>query len=313
MTRERIGLRRLLPALMVFVLFMTTLLQTPRTVRAVEPEWAAMASLFIPGVGQMMNEDYVTGGAHFLITMGLYNQYFKRADDPRYIKYEDRYDEVNNVILTNSTTFEADLFAYTAQNLSFYSAYGAYRDGRAAIGNKGYKTPVPPDSLMDLAIAPFNPAHLSRPTTILPLMIPLLVAASSASSTQLVYQPDDTITRNEMRYGFAFMMEGVAIGEEAFFRGFLNNSFSSSLGETWGLVLSSVIFGLAHGGDPGQATSLSATLFGGYIGYLQQKNDYSIAQGVAIHFWWNFLASLSMLKERNQNVEVQLFTYGMVF
>jgi membrane protease YdiL (CAAX protease family) len=87
----------------------------------------------------------------------------------------------------------------------------------------------------------------------------------------------------------------------------LNNGLSDSLGPGWGLVTSSAIFGLAHEGVGNQATIAQAMLFGLYLGWLQQRNDYDIGEGVAIHFWWNFLVSLGTLKERRaKEQEVQL-------
>ena len=84
---------------------------------------------------------------------------------------------------------------------------------------------------------------------------------------------------------------GPAVGEEAFFRGFLNNQLSHQLGRWWGLGLSSGIFALGHSGTGNQASALQAGIFGLYTGWLQQHNNYAIGEGVAIHFWGNFLAS----------------------
>jgi hypothetical protein len=42
---------------------------------------------------------------------------------------------------------------------------------------------------------------------------------------------------------------------------------------------------------------VGAAVFGAYLGWLQQQNDYAIGQGVAVHFWWNFLTSLALLKK----------------
>jgi membrane protease YdiL (CAAX protease family) len=176
----------------------------------------------------------------------------------------------------------------------------------------GYATPPPTESLGDLALAPFRWEYLSRPTTFLPLLIPLYYALSPATSEQLIFAPDDSISRNELRGIYFITHEMVAVGEESFFRGFLNNGLSDYLGPGFGLLTSSAIFGVAHTGTGGTADALSATLFGGYLGFIQQGNEYRIGQGVALHFWWNFLVTLAFLRER-QELRVNLFTYQIRF
>ena len=296
----------------VLVAFALWIGLTPQRTPAASPGWAATASLLLPGVGQALNGDYPEAAAHFATYMALTNNYFIREEKPEFLLPEDRIDDENKVIYTNRTTFEADLFLTWAFNQQLYSSYGAYRDARQAINNKGYTTPAPDESLAELAVAPFNPQHLLRPTTFIPLVLPLIVLNSALSDEQYIYQPDDTLDKQDLRKGFFLMHEAVALGEESFFRGVLNNSFSNSLGEGWGLAASSAAFGLAHSGSAGQASAPAAALFGGYLGYLQQKNDYRIGQGVAIHFWWNFLVSLSMLKERPTQ-PVQLISFYTEF
>ena len=288
---------------------LAVLLAAPGGARAVNPELNAVASIIIPGLGQAVNGDYVEGGLQFGAAVVLATNYVRLTEDDRFIEFEDRLDEENKLIRTNRTTFEANLYAAGLVNLSFYSSFGAYRDARLALDNKGYETPAPTESLGDLAAAPFNTDYLFRPTTWVPLIFPLLFALTEPNDERYLFQPDDTISRDELRVGYAAIHEMVAIGEESFFRGVLNNGFSSSLGESWGLVTSSTLFGLAHDGDPGQASALGAGLFGLYVGYLQQQNDYRIGQGVAIHFWWNFLVSLGMLKDRAPNQVIQLGSF----
>ena len=158
-------------------------------------------------------------------------------------------------------------------------------------------------------LAPFDPDHLSRPTTYLALLVPLYLALTEPDEERFLFHPDDTISRNEMAVGYFGLHEMVAVGEESFFRGVLNNGLSDGFGDNWGLASSSVLFGLAHSGTGGQATSVGAALFGAYLGYLQQQNGYLIGQGVAIHFWWNFLITVGMLHERTPEQTIPIFTF----
>ncbi|MDH4224077.1 MAG: CPBP family intramembrane metalloprotease [Deltaproteobacteria bacterium] len=283
-----------------------------RTTTEYYPGYAAMGSLLIPGLGQSLNEEYGWGLVHFGAYMALGNNYFMLVENPLYMDPRDRVDPNKPIIHMNRTTFEADMYGTALLDLEFYSSFAAYRDARQGMGNAGYNTPAPEESLGDLVISPFRWEFLSRPTTFIPLLFPLYLLSQPLDKEQHVIVPDVTITRDDMTKGYFVMHNMVAVGEEAFFRGVLNNSLSHSLGPGWGLAASSLLFGLAHEGVAGQATIAGAALFGGYLGALQQSNDYKIGEGVAIHFWWNFLISLSMLRER-PGATVQLFTYEARF
>ncbi|HEX7926185.1 MAG TPA: CPBP family intramembrane glutamic endopeptidase [bacterium] len=286
----------------------------PRPARAADPEWAAVGSALLPGVGQMVNGDFAAGGAQMGLYFVLARQYLILLDKPDYLEPKDRVDSKNFFIDINKTTFEADLYGTALTDLTFYSAFAAYRDARQAISNTGYNTPAPRESLTDLAIAPYRWEYLQRPTTFIPLLVALYSAVSPATDDRYLYRPDRTITRNTLRNGAFVQSEMVGVGEEAFFRGFLNNGLSDSLGENWGLATSSLIFGLAHEGIGSQASIAQASLFGAYLGWLQQRNNYDIGEGVAIHFWWDFLVMLGMLKERtNKSQEVQLLNVSLRF
>ena len=289
------------------------LLGAPGTARAANPDGVAVASLFLPGLGQIINGDYAAGAAHMGITFNLAGHYFDLTESPEYIKPQDQNDEATHTIRMNMTTFKASFYGAALNGVNFYSVFGAYRDARAAPGSSGrYSTPVPGESLVDLALAPFKPDHLLRWTTALPLVFPMYIAFSKAKADDWVIAPAPDITRTDMRRGYPAMMGFVAVGEEAFFRGYLNNSLSSWLGPGWGLVTSSAVFGLAHTGDAGTANRGVAFLYGLYLGSLQQMNDYGIGQGVALHYWWNTLVSLALLKER-PNAQVTLYDLYLQF
>lgn len=286
----------------------------PATARAADPELAAAASLLIPGAGQAANGDWGAGAVHLGLYTVLASRYTDLSDDPGYIEPEDREDDATNTIRINETTFKADLYGTAASNVALYSAFGAYRDARALEENAlGYGTPRPQESLGDLALAPYSWTYLARPTTWVPLLVPLSLALSKPADDQLVYAPDDTITRSELRRGFFVMHTTVGIGEEAFFRGVLNNGFSDWLGPGWGLAASSAVFGVAHSGNAGTANPGVATLYGLYLGWLHQRNDYAIGQGVAIHFWWNFLVAVALTNQRESTAQVPLLDVYLRF
>jgi len=272
------------------------------------PELNAAASFLIPGLGQAVNGDYGAATLHFGTAVVLARQYTILTEKDDYIDPEDREDDDANEIRTNRTTVYGDFYGSMLLDVSFYSSFGAYRDARNAQRNQGYSTPAPQETLGDLMVAPFRWEFLSRPTAFIPIAIPLYLLFTPVDDEQLVYAPDESISRDEIGQLSFVQMEGVAVGEEAFFRGVLNNGLSSAFGETPGLLGSATLFGLAHAGIGGQADPLTAGLFGLYLGWLQQRNDYEIGEGVAVHFWWNFLITLNFLRKHEADKMV-IYTY----
>jgi membrane protease YdiL (CAAX protease family) len=268
-----------------------------------DPEWAATGSLLLPGLGQAINGDYGAGLVQVSLYLALANQYLILSEKPEYIKPTERADDATYTYRINRTTYVADFYGTALTDLSFYSSFAAYRDARRQPANRqGYTTPAPEESLGDLVAAPFRWEFLLRPGTLIPLLIPIYVLSQPVAKDQFVYQPDSTITRNEMAWGNFVQFNMVAVGEESFFRGVLNNGLSDWLGPTYGLLASSAIFGLGHSGQSGAATPLGAALYGLYLGWLQQENDYAIGQGVALHYWWDFLISLALLRRHEDQV-----------
>ena len=277
---------------------------------ALAPEWKAVGSFVLPGLGQATNGDYADGAFQFSAALVLARQYTILVEKDDYVEPQDRLNSETNEIEINRTSFYADAYGLALLDLSFYSSFSAYRDARLAERNIGYATPAPRETIGDLMVSPFRWEFLSRPTTFIPILIPLYLALTPADKHRLVYAPDDSITRDEMGQVSFFQMGGVAIGEEAFFRGVLNNGLSSAYGDGWGLLGSSALFGLAHAGLPGQANPGTAALFGLYLGWLHQRNKYEIGEGVAIHFWWNFLLTVSMLAKHEKSDQRQYVLYA---
>ena len=91
----------------------------------------------------------------------------------------------------------------------------------------------------------------------------------------------------------------VGIGEEAFFRGYLQPVFSEWLTPWGGITASSAIFGAAHILN---AQTMAPehrwryysfilpfiTSFGVYFGWLTHKNN-SLQESVALHTWYDFI------------------------
>lgn len=91
----------------------------------------------------------------------------------------------------------------------------------------------------------------------------------------------------------------IGIGEEAFFRGFLQPQLSEVLTPWGGITASSVAFGAAHIGNAWDMDRRDRrsyysfvlpylTTFGVYLGWLTYKNN-SLQECVALHTWYDFI------------------------
>ncbi|HSZ83274.1 MAG TPA: CPBP family glutamic-type intramembrane protease [Polyangia bacterium] len=210
-----------------------------------------------------------------------------------------------------------------AQNLWFYGVYATYRDARLARGDAGARYPVAREDVGDLLFAPFNPRVLKSPWVWagVPLMLTAAVGASyvfskagsssdSMSSSMRTLGDGGGVQFFGRHYGTAtgFVLGDaynvslylpVGVGEEALFRGVVQAGLSETpLGLWGGWAVGSAIFGAAHtfnfiGDQDGFKEAALAVpylmLTGSYLGFLYVHSNFSLKQGAAVHFWYDFL------------------------
>src|SRR5262245_57191469 len=188
---------------------------------------SAASSVLIPGLGQALSGDYGTAAAHFGIFAASLATALHYDDKADFLKDDVRYPDDNRE-LVNRTTLRSDFAWRVATDTALYSSFAAYRDARER-NNSGYRTPVPSEKLSDLAISPFRWEYLSRPTTFIPLAIGA-VAAFGSKGGYGIYRYSD-VSKTDLHVD-NFVGNGfTAVGEEGFFRGFLNNEFSNQRSE----------------------------------------------------------------------------------
>jgi hypothetical protein len=255
------------------------------------PTVSAFASAIVPGLGQATNGDYEAAAAHFGIFAASLSAALYYERKPDLLSDDVRYDDGNREFI-NQTTLRRDFALRLATDTALYSSFGAYRDARAR-HDLSYRTPAPKESLSDLAIAPFSWEFLSRPTTFIPLAFQAWAASRSKYG---IFRADDVSARDLHVYN-ATANEFTAVGEEGFFRGFLNNELSNRWGNGWGLAGSSALFGIAHTGQGQTANALEASVAGAYLGWVQQRNGFQIGEGVALHYWINVIAGIAAIRQ----------------
>lgn len=208
------------------------------------------------------------------------------AEQNTYIKYGD-------YTRTSRSTYYSDLLSNPSLSMSLYSIYSSYRD---AGGLGEYKKS---ENIQELAYAPFNPNILKLPYVYAPIIF-FSALAGFTSITDDGSNPTigpESLKKDGSLYAGSFI-NGIspAIGEEAFFRGYLNQRLSMSYGTTAGLGISSTLFMLAHEGNTDATDGRLARFLGGvYLGYIHMKHGYDLRPSIATHFWWNFIIGISQI------------------
>ncbi|NGX38173.1 MAG: hypothetical protein K1000chlam2_01345 [Chlamydiae bacterium] len=238
------------------------------------PFLAVGLSALVPGLGHIYLEEYKTAG-YLLGSTGLFGG----------LSYSDVLNE----------NFQASNLI-TMQNVSLYGIYAAYRDVRSYNREEGYFYKMPKDSFADLVWAPFQWSVLKKPE----VWGGFLGALTLAAGAQYFLSPEKTecAANHSSKMTFPLLAFPVGIGEESFFRGYLQPMFSEWLTPWGGIILSSLAFGAAHLGnglfmEPEQRARYYSvglpviTSFGFYFGWLTYKNC-SLKESVALHAWYDF-------------------------
>ncbi|HMV43358.1 MAG TPA: CPBP family intramembrane metalloprotease [Leptospiraceae bacterium] len=207
------------------------------------------------------------------------------AEENTFIKY-------GTYSRTSRNTVYADMLNNPVLSTMMYSIYSAYRDAGALGDTKKSET------LAQIAYAPFNPDILKKPEVYIPITILGGFFALYSKSGNPILVPS-SVKRDGSLYMQAFT-DGIspAIGEEAFFRGYLNHTLTTNYGPVAGIGTSSLLFMLAHeGNSDAREGRIARYLAGIYFGWIHYKNGYDIRPGTAVHFWNNFFIGLAAMSQ----------------
>lgn len=227
-----------------------------------------LASLLLPGFDQFWEGQWKPGMAYMAGGMAGLGLIIASRDsgDSRYKNFG------FNVYLT-------------AGALSAYHAFRTSLGTRQAIREFTY---VEEDELpATLLFAPFDYHHLNEWTTWAPLAAGLLLFTFLGGE----HKQGGSATLNDLFYsGTVSYMN--AVGEEALFRGWVLPVMKYYVGEdSWAIGISAGLSSVYHGMR--LKHWVSSLALGAYLGWLAQRNHYSIAQGIFIHTWWDLISFFS--------------------
>ncbi|MEE6250891.1 MAG: CPBP family intramembrane glutamic endopeptidase [Bdellovibrionota bacterium] len=262
-------------------------------------DFVPLFSYVVPGSVEVYEGEYLQGLGTFAVAAGLDANVDSKDDKEEKLYLSDSSEESSTINVPSKGGLELDTSRTYFAGVQMMSAYNAYRL------RGGHK-----EDYSNLLIAPFNPKEIFRPVSIASLLIAggLLLRAND----DYKYKWSGNVKRSDMNlYNFSRFAYAPAVSEEMFFRGYLNTELSKSLSPWIGVPLSALLFALVHEGQGIQANSMVAGAAGLGLGILQVSNDYEISQGIALHFWVNFLVGLKAI-ENGERVD-DLLSLSMSF
>lgn len=181
-------------------------------------------------------------------------------------------------------------YAYGTQLMMFAGELSAYQSFRTAMKTRQsdgeYNFLKETDETTgDLLLAPFAFSEVLKPTTFIPLV--LLTGLVIANHNSGSHEPGDfTFGDGAFTAGISY---NAGVGEEALFRGYLMPVMREGFGSNfWSNATTAVLFGAAHLGS--NKLPIIQTLGGFYLGWLTQRNGWSLRQAIFLHTWWDVIA-----------------------
>jgi len=256
--------------------------------------WAPALSLILPGFEQWRQEEYGAAAAYTGIWLGggLLASSAEKAIKARDVPEEGA--KKTGIDSRDDTERRYMLGGQLSDAAGSYSALHAFRgaaDSRREDGQ--YEFLRKKVTVQDTVLAPFDFRYLARPTTYIPLG---LMGAVAVASVRLDVEGYQKVALRGSDYAFGGAFSHLAgTHEEALFRGWMMPLMREYVGgDVMSNASQSLLFALAHLGS--NSIPIPQLLLGYHLGYVTQRNGWSLGEAAFIHTWWdvfNFLALYS--------------------
>jgi Type II CAAX prenyl endopeptidase Rce1-like len=174
-----------------------------------------------------------------------------------------------------------------AFDVGLLSAYHSFRTAvRSQQANGKFLFLKKEETTDQILSAPLAFSEITKPTTYIPLVLLLglgIADLKSSGGGKANWVAADSFYTAAYSYG-------AGTSEEAAFRGWLmpvaQHWFEN---EFWSNTSTALVFAAAHisGDNP---VPVPQFLLGWYLGYLTQRNDWTLRQSIFIHTWWDIIA-----------------------
>ncbi len=194
------------------------------------------------------------------------------------IEISDRDNEVRQYLLG------VQLYS-AAGSLSAYHSFRSAVRTRQAQGQFAFLSQE--ESVDEILKSPFRFSYLRRPTTYYPLLL-------GTAAVGVIWAGHKSLfTRNQFNFADAFYSGSFSYlagtHEEALFRGWmmpvLMESWKSPL---WSNTATAAVFAAAHYSQSNKVPVFQFVA-GWYLGYLTQKNNWTLSEAIFVHTWWDVI------------------------
>lgn len=274
---------------------------------------APALSLFLPGLDQWWEGEYraaaaysgIWVGGNFLAATAIDSLKRREVESGSEIGTDEglasRDGDVRRAMLGSQ-------MAFAAGSYSTLHAFQNAVDSRRESGQ--YSFLGEKVTVADTVMAPFRVSYLSRSSTYIPLGIIGALAAYSVKSKTPGYV---NVALRGTDYAFGAGYSYLAgTHEEALFRGWMMPLMREYVaGDTTSNILQSLIFALAHRGSVD--LPITQLLLGYHLGYVTQRNGWSLGEAAFIHTWWDVIAFMAAYSKRESPAVLNLPTLSLVF
>lgn len=252
-------------------------------------------SLILPGFGQWLENQhgygalYSGGAVSGLLYSSYHAQKFLQTSPDR------EYEDINREFWKGSKdphVRRVFLGTQTYQLFGSLSAYHSFRSAARTYKSSRYSFLSEEETPADLAMAPFRFSFLQRPTTFVPLGLAAILCAAALATPKEELEKlnkEKNFGRDDLLLSGAYAYNA-GLGEEALYRGWFMPVMRAETGnDLYANAITSLVFALSHN-DSNMNGFLFHLTGGFYFGYVAQNNDWSIAESIFIHTWWDVLA-----------------------
>jgi hypothetical protein len=238
-----------------------------------------LSSAVLPGLGQVIHGAPATGAAYAGLVVG--GLALTTVGDAWGASWED-------LPLTTRDQI-ADQGAHLLMTALFMSPWDAFHRAVPALQAEGkYQFLDRRESVRDLLTAPFDTRFLSRWTTWVDLAqtaaFTVLVLADRKGGTDY-----HAFRGSNLPYAASLSMNA-AVGEEAFFRGYVMPLVHENSGGRFWVAngTQAALFGVGHMAEGGDLLGPAVTgAWALWAGWVTQRNDWSIRESIFHHFWYD--------------------------
>lgn len=259
-------------------------------------------SLILPGLDQWYEGQNTPASLYSGMALsGLFvraSAIQRLGHEPVGVTLENRNDDVRAMLL-GSQMYSA------AGSFSAYSSFRSAVRSRRSLNEFTFLTEE--ETTDEILAAPFQFSLLKRSTTVFPLLLAIGVIGADLTSQGQRPFTQNSYNGNDFAYGSAFSYLA-GTHEEALFRGWMMPVLRESWGsDFWSNFTTSALFAAAHISSD-LPVPWPQFLLGYYMGYLTQKNNWTLQESIFVHAWWDVIvfAGIYLDKSREQRPEAWL-------